>query len=596
MLRVLLVLLACLMGLDEAASAQFGPVAQFVPMAVTVTGAGGRPVEGLTKNDFTLLEDGKSQKIAVCEFQDLRHAPPPREGPDPEPPPDTMVSVRELTQERPGSRMFSDRRLLVLYFDLSLMTVADQLRAQAAAVKFVRTQMEAVDKVAVLAFYGGDVHVRADFTDDRDLLARTIRDLKPDSEGGLGADLALESLRSVSRLVAGVSERKSLICFGSHLRQRGLNNLSSVQPAVLAAGISNTSISVIDATASPGPGEETAFLRLAAETGGKALLDGGDLSSKIVAVEQAASSYYLLGYYSTNSSKLDGGFRTVAISLKDGGASLGYRRGYYSGIDYRKLRLASTEEALQMLFHMDAPWTDIPVQAEVDSFSLDPDRSRVEVTIRMPGRERSLVRKSGIERTSFDFLGEVTREDKLVESLRDTLEVKMPEVRFQEDPAPIVYHHSFTLAPGAYTLRLIVRNRESGRATVYLTPFTVMSGRAVRGQIPISSVVLGPDITHVFPQGSAMTVSLEAYEPSAQTARQLTARVTLYRGTNKIFETLAVPATGPPDANSHAVPLALQVPLRALSAGEYRCEVTVADPAGKRSARWEAPILIAPER
>ena len=39
---------------------------------------------------------------------------------------------------------------------------------------------------------------------------------------------------------------------------------------------------------------------LAADTGGKALLDNNDLGTGIVQAEQAISSYYILGYYTTN--------------------------------------------------------------------------------------------------------------------------------------------------------------------------------------------------------------------------------------------------------------------------------------------------------
>ena len=39
---------------------------------------------------------------------------------------------------------------------------------------------------------------------------------------------------------------------------------------------------------------------LAADTGGKALFDYNDLSVGIVQAQKAMSSYYILGYYSTN--------------------------------------------------------------------------------------------------------------------------------------------------------------------------------------------------------------------------------------------------------------------------------------------------------
>ena len=53
---------------------------------------------------------------------------------------------------------------------------------------------------------------------------------------------------------------------------------------------------------------------LAADTGGKALLDNNDLAQGIVQAQQAISSYYIIGYYTTNTAQ-DGKFRRIKISL-----------------------------------------------------------------------------------------------------------------------------------------------------------------------------------------------------------------------------------------------------------------------------------------
>ena len=70
---------------------------------------------------------------------------------------------------------------------------------------------------------------------------------------------------------------------------------------------------------------------LAGDTGGKALLDNNDLTKGIVQAQHAVSSYYILGYY-TNNSTQDGKFRRVNISLDAKlSANLDYRHGYYAG-------------------------------------------------------------------------------------------------------------------------------------------------------------------------------------------------------------------------------------------------------------------------
>ena len=47
---------------------------------------------------------------------------------------------------------YKNRRLLALYFDMSAMQPADQLRALQAAQQFIRTQMTTADLVAIMRY------------------------------------------------------------------------------------------------------------------------------------------------------------------------------------------------------------------------------------------------------------------------------------------------------------------------------------------------------------------------------------------------------------------------------------------------------------
>src|SRR6266851_7493282 len=152
----------------------------------------GNPVEGLNKEDFKLLEDGKPQNIAVFEFQKLE---------DPEPAaapakPVAIAAVKTPAQpkppaaikpSKPGEVRYRDRRLIALLFDFSSMSQPDQIRAQAAAQKFLSTQMSPSDVVSILSF-SNSLKVEQDFTDDRDQLARVIKGFKIGEGRGLAGE------------------------------------------------------------------------------------------------------------------------------------------------------------------------------------------------------------------------------------------------------------------------------------------------------------------------------------------------------------------------------------------------------------------------
>ena len=144
--------------------------------AVTVTDKEGRAVEGLTAKDFVVTEDGEPQEIAFVEFQRIAplatasasaSAPPePAELRRDKPYAPAAPVASSITAPTPGDIRYRDKRLMVLYFDMMAMGGADQMRAFAAAQRFLGGLDNSV-LVAIMAFQGGAVRVKTDFTDNR---------------------------------------------------------------------------------------------------------------------------------------------------------------------------------------------------------------------------------------------------------------------------------------------------------------------------------------------------------------------------------------------------------------------------------------------
>ena len=111
---------------------------------VTVKDKSGKPIEGLTKDDFVLTEDGVPQTVSFVEYQEL----PPIGAPPAPPSTNPVVTTAapatriQIAPEQPGDTRYHNHRLVALYFDMSTMQPADQLRAFYAALKFIDTQMD----------------------------------------------------------------------------------------------------------------------------------------------------------------------------------------------------------------------------------------------------------------------------------------------------------------------------------------------------------------------------------------------------------------------------------------------------------------------
>jgi VWFA-related protein len=84
---------------------------------------------------------------------------------------------------------------------------------------------------------------------------------------------------------------------------------------------------------------------LALNTDGIAMVNSNDLKGQVRRIADDLTSYYLMGYYSTNS-KLDGGFRSIKVRSKRPGIDVRSRRGY---------RAATQEEVARARAAADVP-------------------------------------------------------------------------------------------------------------------------------------------------------------------------------------------------------------------------------------------------
>ena len=131
---------------------------------------------------------------------------------------------------------------------------------------------------------------------------------------------------------------------------------------------------------------------LAADTGGKALLDYNDLSQGIVQAQKAISSYYILGYYTTNRrwTASSAGSRITAQGVP--AAKLDYRQGYFAGKEFGKFTAADKERQLEEALMLGDPITDLTIAMEVNYFQLNRAEYFVPVVVKIPGSELALAR------------------------------------------------------------------------------------------------------------------------------------------------------------------------------------------------------------
>lgn len=673
---------------------------QLVTEAVVIKDKSGKFIPNLTANDFTITEDGTPQKIRVFEHESLPvdAAPLPKQDPNDE---QVKIYKRLARTSFQQSAQYKDKRLIAMYFDMTAMRPDDQLRALQSAEKFIRTQMTSADLVSILRYQGGSVDVLQDFSQDRNKMLSILETMivgegqgndesvTDDSSADTGAafgqdpgefnifntDRQLSALQTAATMLGAMNEKKILLYFASGLRLNGNDNQAQLHATVETAVKSGVAFWPIDArglVATPPLGDasqgspggqgmysgasatavndrfqqsQDTLYALAADTGGKAFFDNNDLNAGIVRAQKAVTDYYLIGYYTTNTS-LNGAFRKIKITVADSlNATLDYRKGYYANKEFGKFNGTEKERQLEDALMLGDPITELTIAMELNYFQLNRAEYFVPLTVKIPGRELALAKKFGSEHTVIDFVCEIKDEigGNTVTNLRDNVDVKISDDTAAElTKRPIEYSTGFTLLPGRYSIKFLARDDETGRIGTYQTSFIIPNLNKETKKLPISSVVLSnqrvdtksalfntmkgkdqaksdavnplmsaegkliPSVTRVFRTDRDLEILLQAYQgaapaaaatpgaaPAAPARGPLVAYVSIFRDGKKTMETQAVKAEPIAESRLGTTPIRMKVPLTNLTAGEYDIQVTVLDPAGNRIATWRGPMAIA---
>ena len=283
---------AFILGVSVALGAQqptFRSGTQTVPLYITVTDSAGRLVPNLTKDDFTVLDNGVPQEISVFDN-----------------------TVRPITS--------------VVMLDTSgSMTLNLDLMKAAAEQFIIRLLPE--DKAMVGAFNNKVEFATTGFTNDRDELAHAIRELDYGNATRLwdAADQSLEQLQ-------GIDGRRVVVLFTYGDDTGSASSLGKVIDRSRADEVMIYAIG-LESVYMAGPGHmvrtrpDSGLRKIADETGGGyfELKKTDELGPAFTRVAQELHSQYLLGFSPKN---LDGKVHKLEVRSKNVGNKARARRSY----------------------------------------------------------------------------------------------------------------------------------------------------------------------------------------------------------------------------------------------------------------------------
>jgi VWFA-related protein len=350
--------------LTNLPGAGFGPEDAAVPtiqvysretvVDVTVADKDGRPVHGLTKADFSLLENGKPQSIRS--FHEYGVAAP---GAAPAPAPRKLpLNTYTNAQSVPGSGPLN-----ILLLDVMNSSSTQWIAAKPAIIKYLKTMPQGTE-VAIFSLSPiHRLHLLQEFTTDRALAAASVERL--DAEWQRPPPMLIEStpwtyeaLQQITAYVAGIKGRKNLMWFASAppfylLHDGGYSQPGPLPPdmtwmhqqmdlydAMTAAQIAVSPIDINGVMIPPTDAKgliPSAFIarsgtmfkmeKEAEDSGGTAHYNNNDAGMMLGEAIRDGANYYTLSYGNALTHD-DGKYHSIEIKVNRVGVHLVYRKGF----------------------------------------------------------------------------------------------------------------------------------------------------------------------------------------------------------------------------------------------------------------------------
>ncbi len=420
---------AMLAGTWLPAQAQQIPVFEsettLMEIEVRVTDGRGRPVGGLSKEDFELLESGQPQEIATFEF--VTRPVPKTQSADPSSPPSPVVTD-------PHAAANELRRSTFIYI-ATRGRREDKLRLVNGIRKFIDEQLAP----GVFVSLEG-----APFTQSASELNTRLDEMLAGGSGGTGTglvdtvsqDLAreFEISSAFDELLAEANEdfgeqieaiddraalyrrlrmyeyidliqalsiypgRKLVVLFatGLPIDEENMDMMELLEHEATKARVRFyvSDVSGLSASAPGGTAEtrgsfssmmgdpvnngfmaqaesrqdnQDGLWELARRTGGRAVLNSNDFGEVFDVVNRESGDYYLLGYY-THDQEQRGRFRRLRVKVRQSGLRVSHQRGFYEERPFNQMSKDERNLRMHQALTFDTPYLDLPLEVDHEFF------------------------------------------------------------------------------------------------------------------------------------------------------------------------------------------------------------------------------------
>lgn len=491
-MKSIALLLLCTAALAQDPTPTLRVTTRMMQMSVVVTDGAGRPVTGLTQDDFSITESGKQEKIATFAMEDLSKSPKPL----PALPPGIFTNRSDLVDGTPSS-------VTVILFDLLNMRPQDQTNCREQLAKFLREQVRPEDRVAIYTL-GSQLRVLHEFTSGSAGLIQAAHGkgsgntaldnfLARGSEPTLAAGqvlqpigmpdrikLTLAALDAITNRLSGIPRRKTLVWISSGVPfSTGLpgasersdseyySAVSDIQRVVRAMNTADVTIYPIDGQGlrvvqAAGTSARRETMRtLADRTGGKSFVDNNDIVAALRTAVDDSRVTYVLGYYPSHG-RWDGHFQNVKVTVNRHGLTVRHRPGYLASPENSIEPPQEREAGLVSAISSQLELTGIRIVVGKSPNMPSPGRLTLRLTI--DPSDVQMVEQDGHWKALLDIAYvQQPSPQKPVEIARDRFNFDfLPEMYAQIQKKGLIIEKELSMAASAYHLKVVARAVSTG--------------------------------------------------------------------------------------------------------------------------------------
>jgi VWFA-related protein len=400
----------------------------------------------------------------------------------------------------------------------------------------------------------------------------------------------------------------------------GVSGITNQEQRIRAQG----GETVFDNVRQEGQGREYDVLyRLSGDTGGRFLKGNNDIGQGLERINEEIHARYTLAYRSTNQN-FDSTFRKVKIEVKRPDAQIVSRSGYYAIPPEEIVPLSPSDKKLLSGFAAAQMNPELPVFVSLTQFRAREGLFTVPLAIELPPAAVKFERKGDKRAMQLDVLGVLkTTTDKILSRLGGTFDINLTDADYQSIVNNnIFYRQDMVLAPGEYTLDLIVKDRQSGKTSARREQFVVPEPDA---EFAVTPVVLSRFVEQARLPALANDEPADVFTHGRSQIRPSPGRQ--FQATDNLIMFLSVyNAANSPDTNKPLVRITVRllkdgqpatkffdyvlsevqnqpvshltfaeyIKLAGLAPGNYVAAIEIKDMVTRKSVKQDAPFTIVP--